>query len=105
VISPGPAIALSSGREGNLTVTQRTVETLVGRLMTDEAFRTEFLGNPTATLDALRSQGLDLSAIEVAALAGTDPALWAHATALLDARLQKASLANQPTLRPETDHV
>jgi hypothetical protein len=88
-----------------VTVTQRTVETLVGRLMTDEAFRTEFLGNPTATLDALRSQGLELSATEIAAIAATDPALWAHAITLLDARLQKASLETPSTTRTETDHV
>jgi hypothetical protein len=86
-------------------VTQRTVEALVGRLMTDEAFRTEFLGNPTATLDALRSQGLELSATEVDALAGTDPALWAHANTLLDARLQKASLKPHSPAPTETDHV
>jgi hypothetical protein len=88
-----------------VTVTHRNVETLVGRLMTDEAFRTEFLDNPTATLDALRREGLDLNATETAALAGTDPALWAHAVTLLDARLQKASLKPRPTAAPETDHV
>jgi hypothetical protein len=81
------------------------VESLVGRLMTDEAFRTEFLADPTATLDALRSQGLELSATEAAALAGTDPALWAHAVTLLDARLQKASLRTPPTASMEIDHV
>ena len=86
-------------------MTQRTVEALVGRLMTDEAFRTEFLDNPTATLDALRGEGVELNATEAAALAGTDPALWAHAVTLLDARLQKASLKRQPTASPETDQV
>lgn len=86
-------------------MTQRTVESLVGRLMTDEAFRAEFLADPQATLDALRSQGLELSATETAALVETDPALWAQATALLDGRLQKASLKNPTTASTETTHV
>ena len=88
-----------------MTVTQRNVETLVGRLITDEDLRMEFLANPKETLATLRSRGLELSTTEMAALAETDPALWAHAASLLDVRLQKASLKNQFTSRTETDRV
>lgn len=71
---------------------QRFVETLIGRLITDEQFRGEFLAGPERTLLALRDRGLDLSRTEIAALVGTDPALWARTAEAIDPRLQKASL-------------
>ena len=43
---------------------QRTVETLIGRLITDEQFRAAFLANPAATLLDLRSRGLELTDTE-----------------------------------------
>jgi len=67
---------------------------LIGRLITDERFRAEFLNNPEGTLIALCDRGLDLTSIEIAALVGTDPVLWAQAAELLDPRLQKASFSN-----------
>jgi hypothetical protein len=72
---------------------QRVIELLIGRLITDEHFRNEFLAAPETTLQALADQGLDLSRIEIAALLNTDPSVWARAAAALDPRLQKASLA------------
>lgn len=74
------------------TVAQRIIELLIGRLITDERFRDEFLAAPEATLLQLADQGLDLSRIEIAALVNTDRALWARAAAGLDPRLQKVSL-------------
>lgn len=71
---------------------QRIIELLIGRLITDERFRDEFLAAPEATLLQLADQGLDLSRIEIAALVNTDRALWARAAAGLDPRLQKVSL-------------
>jgi hypothetical protein len=73
---------------------QRIVELLIGRLITDEGFRIEFLSNPEATLNALCDCGLDLSHIEVAALLNTDPAVWARMAEQIDPHLQKASLKN-----------
>jgi hypothetical protein len=74
---------------------QRLVEVLIGRLITDEEFRGEFLRSPENTLLALCDRGLELSKIEIAALIGTDPTLWARTAAGLDPRLQKASLKNE----------
>ena len=74
---------------------QRIIEILIGRLITDEQFRAEFLSDPEQTLLDLRDLGLELSRTEIAALVNTDPALWARTADAIDPRLQKASLKNQ----------
>lgn len=74
---------------------QRIIEILIGRLITDEAFRAEFLGDPEKTLIDLREGGLSLSSTEIAALMSTDRDLWARAADQIDPRLQKASFKNQ----------
>jgi hypothetical protein len=71
---------------------QRIVETVIGRLITDEAFRSRFMANPEKTLLALRDTGLDLSRTEMAALVGTNASIWQRAADAIDPRLQKASL-------------
>ena len=73
---------------------QRIVEMLIGRLITDEDFRAEFLRQPEATLQGLCGRGFDLSRTEIAALLGTDASLWARTAEQIDPRLQKASLKN-----------
>ena len=78
-------------------MSQRTIETIIGRLITDEAFRSQFLKDPNQTLTALAERGLDLSRPEVAALVSTDPSLWARTADDLDPRLQKASLNDDPS--------
>lgn len=72
---------------------QRHVEMLIGRLLTDDEFRGEFLDDPHGTLSALRDRGLDLTRTEAAALVATDRAVWGRAAEGLDRRLQKASLS------------
>jgi hypothetical protein len=86
-------------------VAQRIVEMIVGRLITDEGFRAEFLADPTTTLTALCDRGLDLTLTEVAALMSTDPSLWARAAGLLDSRLHKVSLVDLPDEKENTHHV
>lgn len=73
---------------------QRTIEMLIGRLITDEEFRSEFLQDPEKTLIELSDHGMDLSRTEVAALINTDSALWARTAEAIDPRLQKASFKN-----------
>lgn len=73
---------------------QRLVETLIGRLITDEQFRGEFLADPVRTLVGLRDRGLELSAIEIAALVSTDPHVWVSTARAIDPRLQKACLTS-----------
>ena len=70
---------------------QRTIEMLIGRLITDEDFRNQFLEDPEKTLIELNDLGLDLSRTEIAALITTDPTLWARTADAIDPRLQKAS--------------
>ena len=79
---------------------QRIVEVVIGRLITDDEFRTEFFADPKGTLSGLSERGLELTPIEVAALMATDPALWEHAAERVDPRLQKASLGAVDTARP-----
>jgi hypothetical protein len=88
----GPELAFYTGRK--VTV-QRTIEMLIGRLITDEQFRAEFLDDPERTLRALADHGLELSRTEIAALVGTDPTLWARTADAIDPRLQKASLKSE----------
>lgn len=74
---------------------QRVIEMLIGRLITDERFRDEFLGAPERTLLGLAGQGFELSRTEIAALVNTDPAVWTRAADALDPRLQKVSLTGE----------
>ena len=74
---------------------QRIIEILIGRLITDEEFRSAFLRDPERTLLELSERGLELSRTEVAALLSTDPTLWARTADAIDPRLQKASLKNE----------
>ncbi len=74
---------------------QRIIEMLIGRLITDEQFRTDFLQNPERTLLDLCDRGMELSRTEIAALMNTDPTLWARTADAIDPRLQKASLKNE----------
>ena len=78
---------------------QRVVEMLIGRLITDEEFRSDFLADPENTLLALSDLGLELSRTEIAALMNTDPTLWARIADRIDPRLQKASFKNETRLQ------
>ena len=73
-------------------MTQRVIEGLIGRLITDEEFRTTFLSDPHKTLADLVERGLDLTRGEIAALVDTDSALWEQVAERIDSRLQKANL-------------
>ena len=82
-------------RERRNKVAQRILEMLIGRLITDEQFRREFLNDPKGTLNELRDLGLELSSTEIAALLNTDPSIWARTASSLDPRLQKVSLKTE----------
>jgi hypothetical protein len=75
-------------------LSQRIVEVLIGRLITDEQFRADFLANPETVLLAMCDRGFELSPTEISALVMTDPAVWGRTAEALDPRLQKASLKN-----------
>ncbi len=71
----------------------RVVELLIGRLITDDQFRSEFTRNPEALLLGLKDHGFDLTPTEIAALASTDPAVWNRAAEEIDPRLTKLVLS------------
>jgi hypothetical protein len=73
-------------------VAQRVIEAVIGRLITDEAFRTTFLLDPHKTLADLVERGLQLTQGEIAALLDTDAGLWDRVADQIDSRLQKADL-------------
>jgi hypothetical protein len=68
----------------------RSIEILIGRLVTDEAFRRVFVGDPQGTLELSAEWGLELSRGEIRALLATDHALWDRVAGEMDSRLQRA---------------
>jgi len=73
-------------------MSQRDVEHLIGRLVTDEEFRDRFVANPRGVLTDLVEHGLGLSVAEIDALLTTGGEIWQRAAREIDPRLQKASL-------------
>jgi hypothetical protein len=71
---------------------QRTVQLIIGQILTDEELRFEFLERPIETLASLRERGFDLTKVEVDALARTDRRFWAIGAEWIDARLQRCRL-------------
>jgi len=69
---------------------------LIGRLITDEQFRDEFMRDPEGVLLALCDRGFELSRTEITALVNTDPSIWVRTAEDIDPRLQKASLKTTP---------
>ena len=73
-------------------LTQRSIEMVIGRLVTDEEFRQTFLSDPHLALSELLERGTHLTLAEIAALVATDASLWSRVAEHIDPRLQKASL-------------
>jgi hypothetical protein len=77
------------------TMSQKTVQFIVGRLITDEDYRMHFLQDPRRALNTLREQGVELTNGEVDALVRTDTALWSEAADRIDPHLQRSSLRHE----------
>jgi hypothetical protein len=73
-------------------MSQRTLERVIGRLLTDEELRHEFTRSPRRTMAELTEQGWDLSGLEIEALLAIDIGLWSETAARIDSRLQRCSL-------------
>ena len=71
---------------------QKTVQLVIGRILTDEEFRATFLERPTDTLTSLRDQGYALTNDEIAALVQTDVRLWQRGSKWVKAELQRCDL-------------
>lgn len=73
-------------------MSQRAIEMIVGRLVTDEAFRRAFERDPRHTLEQMLAEGVSLTETEIRALIGTRPGLWSEIGDQIDPHLQKADL-------------
>lgn len=73
-------------------MSQRNVERVIGRLVTDEAFRRRFSRDPADTLRSLTDIGIDLTVCELQALVAIDPGLVTRFADAIDPRLQKTDL-------------
>lgn len=73
-------------------MSHRTIERVIGRLLTDEELRFEFTRAPKQTLEALVEQGWELTRVEVDALIKIDVRVWSDTAARIDSRLQRCSL-------------
>ena len=71
---------------------QRNVQLIVGQILTDEEFRSDFLERPMETLASLRDRGFELTNLEIEALARTDRRFWAVGAEWIDASLQRCRL-------------
>jgi hypothetical protein len=78
-------------------MSQRVVEQIVGRLVTDERFRRLFTSDAAAALREVAQEGLELSVHESKALIATDRQIWDAIADRVDPRLQKASLGGRPS--------
>ena len=75
---------------------QKTVQFIIGQILTDEELRTRFLDGPVETLSSLRDMGFDLTNAEIDALTKTDRRLWASGADWIDGRLQRCDLGSSP---------
>lgn len=71
---------------------QKTVQLVIGWLLTDEDLRRCFVERPRETLTELREKGYDLTADEIEALVRSDPSAWRLMAARIHPRLQRCSL-------------
>ena len=76
-------------------MSQRHVELLIGRLLTDEELREDFARAPFDTLAAFCQQGWELSRGEIDAFTQTDVGFWSVAADRLPSRLRRSSLRSR----------
>jgi putative modified peptide len=73
-------------------MSQANVERIIGRLITDEEFRRRFAEDPQAALSEITDRGVELTCLELKALASIDPQLTESLAEAIDSRIQKACL-------------
>jgi hypothetical protein len=72
-------------------MSQKAVEILIGKVLTDDAFRRGFRWNREATFQMMDVLGLHLTPIERDALSALDLHICDQFAQQIDARIQKAS--------------
>lgn len=82
-------------------MSQKSVEIVIGRLITDQSLRTDFCVDPVRILRAMEMNGLELNPAEFAALVDMPLAAWVTMAAWIHPRLQKVALKGDgPAVRP-----
>jgi hypothetical protein len=76
-------------------VAHRSIEILIGRLITDEAFRQAFINDPAAALARFTESGYLVTELEAAALTSIHRDVWHDIAQQIDPRLQKWSLLQE----------
>jgi len=75
-----------------LSMSQKTVQFVIGWLLTDEDLRRRFVERPRETLTEVRDQGYELSVDELNALARSEPGAWPSMARRIHPRLQRCAL-------------
>jgi hypothetical protein len=85
-------------------MSQRSVERVVGKLVTDEAFRHRFAQDREAALrEATASEGLELNTCERHAIAALDVEVLERLAQAIDPRLQKAEIGEGCCFKTDND--
>jgi hypothetical protein len=87
----GPALTAPT-KTGVNEMSQHNVEQVIGRLVTDEAFRHRFVKDPEAAMQSLAERGVELTPCEQQALRSVDPRMLAFFADTLNPCLQKSDL-------------
>ena len=74
-------------------MSQRTVEQVIGRLVTDEGFRRRFAEDPRGAIEEVVRWGCQLNSCEWRALLGLDPKRFDRLAEVIDPTLLKADLS------------
>jgi hypothetical protein len=77
-------------------MSQQNVERVIGRMVTDHGFRRRFEEKPLEALFEIVASGVELTTVELQALANMDPAVVARFADALDPRIQKIELPRRP---------
>ena len=77
-------------------MSQKCVEVLIGRLVTDEGLRARFLADPEGTLHSMHESGFDLNPAELEALLAMPIESWTAMASWIHPRLQKIALGGGP---------
>jgi hypothetical protein len=78
-------------------MSQKTVQLVIGRLLTDEELRARFVERPLETLTELKEQGFELTGDEIEAIVQSDPQVWPSMARRIHPRLQRCSLRVAPS--------
>ena len=77
-------------------MSQRSVEKLLGRILTDDDFRRSFFPVRAASFELAATHGLDLTAIERSALSSLKPRSFDCIAQALDPRISRSSAVDEP---------